>query len=382
MATSTAEANLSSQTYVFPGRPELAVEASRVGVVDDGIDVNNTTLAPYVDMNGSVDHVDGAAPLHGPDSRHATAVAGVIVATAPDDAILESHRLAFGTGGSGLVGALEAQVGVDVSNNSWSFTVRFADDVANPAYDVIFDPVEAGAREGRGGLGTVWVFAAGNGRRDGDNTNYHNLQNSEYTIAVGAVDAGGDAADFSTPGAAMLVSAPGVAVTTTDRPGAAGYASGDTAVVSGTSFAAPAVSGIVARMLGSNPELGYRDVQEILAYSAVPTDAADAGWAENGARDWNGGGLTFHHRYGFGLADANAAERLAESWTAQRSRGDRVIYSDGRAFADPLSIPDGDGPADYASVTFDVTAAIDVDRVEVALDIDHPWRGDLVVRLI
>ena len=54
----------------------------------------------------------------------------------------------------------------------------------------------------------------------------------------------------------------------------------DVASVSGTSFAAPIVSGVVAMMLQANPELGYRDVQEILALSSQKIDLGPSGtWA-------------------------------------------------------------------------------------------------------
>ena len=50
------------------------------------------------------------------------------------------------------------------------------------------------AEFGRHGLGTVYVFAAGNDRAyvpnalscDGDNTNYHSLTNSRFEITVAA----------------------------------------------------------------------------------------------------------------------------------------------------------------------------------------------------
>src|SRR5207244_839354 len=108
---------------------------------------------------------------------------------------------------------------------------------------------------------------------DGDNVNEHNFQNSIYTIAVAATDVNGKVASFSTPGAALLVSAPGVGIVTDDRAGNLGFVSGDYVSISGTSFAAPEVTGVIALMLEANPNLGYRDIQQILAYSSHQTDA-------------------------------------------------------------------------------------------------------------
>ena len=87
---------------------------------------------------------------------------------------------------------------------------------------------------------------------------------------MAAVELTGDITFFSTPGASTTVSAFGGFDTfTTDRTGADGYEDGDfNSSFAGTSAAAPIVSGIVALMLEANSDLGWRDVQTILAYSA------------------------------------------------------------------------------------------------------------------
>ncbi|WP_152986795.1 hypothetical protein, partial [Pseudovibrio sp. POLY-S9] len=56
------------------------------------------------------------------------------------------------------------------------------------------------------------------------------------------------------------------------------------------------------------------DVQEILALSAKQVDDPSTEWSTNGASTWNGGGMHYSHDYGFGLVDAHAAVRLAETW--------------------------------------------------------------------
>jgi subtilisin-like proprotein convertase family protein len=180
---------------------------------------------------------------------------------------------------------------------------------------------------------------------------------------------------YSSPGAALLVSAPGTAKTD-DRLGADGYIAGDYINISGTSYAAPAVSGVIALMLQANPNLGYRDVMEILAYSAKNSDPASTGWQTNGAHDWNGGGLHFSHDYGFGLVDATAAVRLAESWEKQSTFADMSVQT--VSHADNRAIPDGTGSL-QSVITLGSSERLD--KVVVDLNITHPNVSDLTVTL-
>ena len=208
---------------------------------------------------------------------------------------------------------------------------------------------EAASWSGRAGLGTIILKAAGNERRDVNNEVFRDANDetanvSRHAVAVGAILHTGFVTAYSTPGANLLVSAPAGPslpgldqVITTDRVGELGYnptdpiPSGqpDYTGFNGTSAAAPVVSGVVALMLQANPHLGWRDVQTILAYSArhvgsgidvaPPTPNPPVSnelntWKFNNAGDWNGGGLHFSRDYGFGLVDAFAAVRLAETW--------------------------------------------------------------------
>ncbi|MCP5372752.1 MAG: S8 family serine peptidase [Hyphomicrobiales bacterium] len=351
-----------------------------VGVIDDGIHYNHPDLAPNYRSDIDWDARDNDADsLAGSGDSHGTAVSGVIAAEENNgglvgvayDADLTMFRMGFGANGSQAQELAQMQniAGVDVSNSSWGYNGYFYDNFDSPTFAAIGQAIEDAAANGRGGLGTVMVFAAGNEGGEGQNTNYHSYQNSPYEITVGALDSNGDAASFTTPGATVLVSAPGVGIYTT-YPDPSYYA-----VASGTSFSAPAVSGVVALMLEANPDLGYRDVQQILAYSAWNTDPTDPGWQTNGAADWNGGGLTVDDSYGFGLVDAHAAVRLAETWSAQSTFANLQTVSQssspGTAISSTQTVVD--------TVTF--SAGLDIDWVQVDLDISHTWIGDLTVSL-
>jgi subtilisin-like proprotein convertase family protein len=362
-----------------------------VGVIDDGFEHAHGELrGTYrADLDHDTVEQDGDAAPSSASDNHGTGVAGVIGAEAGNGyggsgiawaADLVGYRISFGRRESSaeIGDALARIAAVDVANNSWGYGGFFGDNFASASFALHGQAIEDAVRHGRDGLGTVLVFAAGNGRAQGQDVNYHDFQNSPHAITVAATDRSGAIAPFSTPGAAVLVAAPGDGILTTDRTGAAGYAPGDFASLSGTSFAAPIVSGVIALVLEANRGLGYRDVQEILAYSARKTSAFATGARTNGAADWNGGGLTYNHDFGFGLVDARAAVRLAETWEAQSTFAGAARLS--ASAAPGLAIPDL-GTAIHA-INIGGGENLEIDRVEVAVDIDHGWIGDLVLTLV
>ncbi len=369
----------------------------RVGIVDDGVqythkDLNNNYRT---DLDYDARDKDADAFSSTRDDKHGTTVAGVIAAEMNNDgnyggvgvawdADIAGFRMGFGKNGSNaqILDNMSRQKTMDISNNSWGFGGFFGDNFNSASFSAIGNAIQDAAATGRGGLGTVFVFAAGNGRASGQDVNYHDFQNSPYTIAVAATDINGNITSFSTPGAAVLIAAPGLNIFTTDRTGRDGYVSGDFVSISGTSFSAPIISGVVALMLEANPLLGYRDVQEILAYSATKPPGLMASDLINNATNWNGGGLSYNHDYGFGLVDAHAAVRLAETWTQQGTFANQRTYTE--SAAPRLAIPDGSAAGVSSTINVSATelpANISIDRVEVGLNISHTWIGDLIVTL-
>lgn len=364
-----------------------------VGVIDDGFDYNHYDLDNNYDKTKDYDTIDqDSEPLPVLASEnHGTAVAGIIAAEkngVGTVGVAYNAKIAGIRATPGKFQALERLVNFDVVNNSWGITEAFADNFYD--FPQVGQTLTNAVANGRKGLGTAIVFSAGNGRGAGDNTNYHNFKNSRYAITVAAIDVErGWATSYSTPGASILVSAfgesyGGVGLLTTDRLGSAGFSSTDYTRLTGTSVAAPQVSGIVALMLEANRNLGYRDIQEILAYSARRNNPKNEGgsnyiWQYNGANNWNGGGLHVSHDYGFGLVDALAAVRLAETWQKQSrfNNEQRLSYNSGNL---GLTIPDNNTTG--ISHSFTVAGGLDIDWVEVELNLTHPYRGDLVVQLI
>ena len=363
-----------------------------IGNYDSSLDFSGTNNSATVSASGA--------------SSHATAVAGLIAAEANGEGVVgvayDSTLVSYHTDFSGSFYTAFERVmdvavdgnsaygidrGADIINNSWAFTSPFAGNFNSgfSQLQTMGNALDEAAELGREGLGTVMLWAAGNDRNDGSGqwANGSNVTNSPHTIAVAAVDAQGDVASYSNPGANLLISAPSnggsqaIATTTTG--------SGYTLGFGGTSAATPIVAGVTALMLEANPDLGYRDVQEILAYSARHTPLRDVSqpgnavaWTQNSAEGWNGGGLLHSNDFGFGLIDAHAAVRLAESWDKQQLYGDRQIASGSDQQA-RISFDSGT-PTLEASINISVDFA--VEHAEVTLDLSHARANHLLVELI
>jgi len=291
-----------------------------IGIIDDGVDYRHPDLKNNYSGRGSYDfNGEDSDPLPYEWDVHGTAAAGVAAAESNDwcgvgaapDATLsgirliaspctdiqEANALCFGDRGIN-----------DIYSSSWGPT----DDgltFAGPDY-VTRMAIEKGVREGRDGKGSIFVWASGNGRGNGDSCAYDGYANSMYTISVAAIDGSGRQPFYSEGCASLLVSAPssgsGQYIVTT------GAMKADSPSCykkfGGTSAACPIVAGVIALMLQTNAELGWRDVQAILAKTARPTDITGGAWTINSA------GYRHSHKYGFGLVDADAAVTEAQHW--------------------------------------------------------------------
>jgi subtilisin-like proprotein convertase family protein len=396
---------------VFPVWDSWRGTGVKVGVFDQGIDPNHSdldgNLLTSLGRNAATLLI-GGSPVLATDN-HGTAVAGVIAAEADGDLTVgvapDASLISIYSSLSGGPAALAPEIAnayiyaqsLDILNDSWGFgnyselgsTVpwAFLDNFRSPIFAQVGEALKDLAALGRDGLGTVVVQSAGNSYGFGDDTNLHNFQNSRYIITVAATDYEGNQTTYSSPGASILIAAPGGGgndflgnIITTDRIGPAGSASSDWDDIIGTSFSAPVVSGVVALMLEANPNLGYRDIQQILAYTAMESAATDNEWRYNGSGNWNGGGLHYDaltHNLGFGLVDALAAARLAESWAIEPLTSANALEIS-KTVSLPEVIPDG---TSFLQQYVNISSPIEVERVEVTVDITHPFIGDLAILL-
>ena len=356
-----------------------------IGIVDDGLDINHEDLHENVLAGMSWDYVEGDddPSQTGYYDGHGTNVAGVAAGRGFNGIGISGSAPHAGLVGHRLLGSMftldldEAEALtrnndiIDIYSNSWGPVdwsywnqVTYLDGPGPQTEDAL----ASGAANGRGGLGSIFVWAGGNGY-DQDNSNYDGYANSRYTIAVAASTNTGMRASYSEKGANILINSPSgggtLYITTTDCDDPSGY----TSWFNGTSAATPLVSGIIALMLQANPDLTWRDVQHILIETAAKNDPGDADWAVNGA------GYPINHKYGFGRIDARAAVSAAETWVTATPE----LSTQGSASPN-LAIPDNDTTGITSSIT--ISREFAVEFVEIYFTAaDHTYWGDLEIIL-
>jgi len=360
-----------------------------VAIVDDGVDVKHPDLSVRLDRSLCWDFNDG----HGTDCSpflsdgHGTAAAGLAAAArnsvcgigTASGATLAGLRL-IGGPTTDVVEATALSYKKDkirVYSNSWG-PIDDGRHFSGPGRLTKL-ALRAGATGGFGGKGNVYVWAAGNGRQQKDNCNRDGYANSRHTISVGAIDHRGVTAWYSEPCAELMVVVPSSGdkkgLVTSDLPGSSGYSAGDcTDHFGGTSGAAPQVAGIVAVMLQARPDLTKRDVEGVLAKSAIRVNPANAGWVTN-ARNYH-----HHHDYGFGRIDMERTLRFTKEW---------ALLPPQKVCSIPLKrinrkIPYSMGMYGALQFDMDVSASCGVsfvEHIEVKTYIRHPHRGRVSVSI-
>ncbi|MGV3658966.1 MAG: S8 family serine peptidase [Prosthecobacter sp.] len=368
-----------------------------IAIVDDGLEHAHPDLQPNYntaldyDFNGN--DAD-PAPVNLVEDSHGTACAGVAAARGNNGIGVSGAAPLATLAGLRLIAApstdqqeanaflLNNDV-IQVKSNSWGMPDGSGYSGPEPLARAA---LETGATTGRGGKGVVYVFASGNGLDIGDNSNLDGYANNPFVLAVTAVNDFGFQAWYSEPGANILISAPSSGggqnqgVRTTDLMGENGRntsaSTGELADRSytndfgGTSSACPLVAGVVALMLEANPNLGWRDVKEILIRTARKNHRADPEWATNGA------GFSFNHKYGAGMVDAAAAVALAQQWTNLPAMTSTEVAQTGIA----TTIPDNNATGITRTLNLS-TANFRVEHVSLTVNATHTAVGDLEITL-
>ncbi|XP_034064301.1 proprotein convertase subtilisin/kexin type 6 [Gymnodraco acuticeps] len=361
-----------------------------VTILDDGIEWSHPDLAQNYDHLASYD-VNGND--HDPTPRydfrnanvHGTRCAGEVAAAANNSHCIVGIAYNARIGGirmldgdvTDLVEAKSLGVRpdyIDIYSASWGpkddgKTVDGPGQLTKQAF-------EQGIKKGRKGLGSIFVWASGNGGQQGDHCSCDGYTSSIYTISISSATENGNKPWY-------LEACSSILATT--------YSSGEfnerkiittdlrhrcTDAHTGTSVSAPIVAGVIALALEANLLLTWRDVQHLLVKTSRPVHLKADDWKTNAA------GLRVSHLYGFGLVDAEAMVVEASKWrtvppqhTCSRvsERRTRHIHA-GQRLNSSITTSGYSGDLEQH--------VGHLEHVVVKILIVHPRRGDLEIKLI
>lgn len=284
-----------------------------------------------------------------------------------------------------------------------------------------------GVTSQRSGLGSIYVMSSGNNQVDSmsscvanatgkyyGSAEFSDINTTPYTFIVGAMNAHGKISSYSSPGANLVVSAPGgeyglsetitgyphanePAMVAADFPGCnvgiksmSGIfnkfdtgAQGNTgckytATMNGTSSAAPVVSGAIALILQANPALTWRDVKYILASTSDIVDPTvnpnkhpntsynlaghtyEQGWITNAA------GFHFMNYYGFGRINVANAVSLAKLYAVNLGTFDQSYWADSSGTIN-TAIPNNSAAGLSRTITTASTLVLEAVQLKVSL---------------
>ncbi|KAG0375075.1 pheromone processing endoprotease, partial [Mortierella sp. AD032] len=358
-----------------------------VAIIDDGLDMTSEDLAPNFFKEGSWDFNDHTAlPLPRLiDDQHGTRCAGEIAAAKND---LCGLGVAYGARVAGL--RILSGVITDVDEAA-ALNYRFQDNHIyscswGPPDDgqsmdapkgVVLDAMKNGIKNGRSGLGSIFVFATGNGGSQDDDCNFDGYTNSLYTVSIGAIDRAGRHPYYSEACSAQL------AVTYSNGGGSAIYTCdvGERRCFDqhgGTSAAAPIAAGMIALVLSVRPDLNWRDVQYLVMTTAIPVSIEDEDWTRTAA------GRLFNHKFGYGSLDAYA---LVESAKTFQSLGPQTSFHPAAISVNRKIPQNSKGVVSILEVTAEDLLAEGVrlgtlEHITVTVNIEHARRGDVEVVLV
>lgn len=270
----------------------------KIAVIDTGVDYNHPDLKGQIDINevelngkegadddqnGLVDDIYGydfankdGSPMDG--NGHGTHCAGVIGAshnTIGIAGVMKNVKILpikfLGDNGSGetidAISAIDYAIkrGVHVMSNSWG---------GGEKEQSLLDAITAAEA-----AGITFVAAAGNDSSDNDRrASYPANYDVSNVISVGSFTANGARSSFSNYGTKSVhVTAPGSAILSTFK---GGYQN-----LSGTSMAAPHVSGIVGLLLSHDPTLSPAQIKERLIKTSTKTSKLQSASVSGGRVD-------------------------------------------------------------------------------------------------
>uniref|UniRef100_A0A9J8BFC0 Neuroendocrine convertase 2 n=2 Tax=Cyprinus carpio TaxID=7962 RepID=A0A9J8BFC0_CYPCA len=264
---------------------------------------------------------------------------------------------------------------IDIYSASWGPT----DDgkTVDGPRELTLQAMADGVNKGRGGKGSIYVWASGDGGSY-DDCNCDGYASSMWTISINSAINDGRTALYDESCSSTLASTfsngrkrnPEAGVATTDLYGNC------TLRHSGTSAAAPEAAGVFALALEANPNLTWRDLQHLTVLTSKRNKLHDEvhQWRRNGV------GLEFNHLFGYGVLDAGGMVKLAREWKTVPERFHCVAGS----VQETHKIQSGNKLV--LSITTDACQGKDnfvryLEHVQAVITINASRRGDLNVNM-
>uniref|UniRef100_A0AAZ3SCX2 P/Homo B domain-containing protein n=1 Tax=Oncorhynchus tshawytscha TaxID=74940 RepID=A0AAZ3SCX2_ONCTS len=358
-----------------------------VSILDDGLETSHPDLAENYDPLASYDMNDNDPNPETQYSltrprRHGTRCAGVVAAVANNGmcGVGVAHQAKIGG-----VRMLDGQVTDLIEAMSLNLNQKHID-----IYSASWGPEDLGrnlegpntlAKEafirgisnGRGGLGSIYVWASGNGGASFDNCNCDGYTNSIYTLSVGSTTEKGTLPFYSEPCSAILTTTYSGGSFQHHRIVTTDLHQSCTSDHTGTSASAPLAAGIIALALEANPRLTWRDVQHLVVRASRLADLRTHDWRTNGV------GRPVSHYYGYGLLDAGRLVDLASKWKTVKPQKKCTIDLITRSFELRMKL----------TLRWNVTACHgtrnwirSLEHIQARLTLTYSRRGDLSITLI
>ncbi len=269
----------------------------KVAVIEiNGFELNHPDLYygddTYANLSVS-EFVDYEPNVPSPTTSHGTKVAGIIGAKTNNSVGIAGIAGGYGSEGSKIIPYRSRTASSDIS--AIYDAVAKGAKVINMSYSVAESDQYNQAINYAYNNGVTIVCASGNYSPELIYPASH-----ESTIAVGAIDSLNYKATFSNSGSGLDLVAPGVGIWSTARSNDNYYG-----FDSGTSFAAPHITGVVALMLSINPNLTPDEIRSIMNGTAQKIKPNTYLYNNSG---WN-------DSVGYGLVDAYAAVIAARDYS-------------------------------------------------------------------